>query len=264
LVAKEKELQAAIDVVFKDLAILENNRTEMLKTLNERGVLDKLETTYEELIKEQTSFEKQNQFLVQVDEYNAILSDQEIVISKIRKDISDDVQNAQKKLDDLRQLFMEILTSAIFLDENDTAGYFDLSLTHLNRKGTLPFKIEVNIPKSSSVGQEGLKIISYDLMIFLNSIQNRRAFPDFLIHDGVFHGMSHKTMVNILNYLYRKHLELYDVKNFQYIVTFSEDEIEVPPDKRDLYGEFAFPFDDKKIIELEDVEQKMLFKRDIK
>ena len=149
------------------------------------------------------------------------------------------------------------------MDTDDSPGYFDISLSRYNKKGAIPFKIDVSIPKASSVGQEVLKIIAYDLMIFIHSITSERALPDFLIHDGVFHGMSHKTMVNILNYIYRKHLSLKEKKDFQYIVTFSEDEIEVPVDKRDLYGEFAFTFSDKVIIEIEDISAKMLFKRDI-
>jgi uncharacterized protein YydD (DUF2326 family) len=264
LIEKEKDLQKTLDTVFKELSQLETERTSLLNTLHERGVLDKLENTYEELITQQSLFERQNQYLIQVDEFNRILSDQEIVLSKIRKDISDDIQSSEKNLNELRQLFTEILTSAIFMDGDDSSGYFDISLTHNNRKGTLPFKIDVTIPKSSSVGQEVLKMIAYDLMIFIHSIKTKRPLPDFLIHDGVFHGMSHKTMVNILNYVYRKHLSLYDLKEFQLIVTFSEDEIEVPSDKKDLYGEFAFTFADKKIIELEDVPNKMLFKRDIR
>ena len=70
-------------------------------------------------------------------------------------------------------------------------------------------------------------------------------------------------MVNYLNYIYKKHLELYKIKDFQYIVTFSEDEIEIPPNKKDLYGEFNFDFNQKKIIELQDVNEKMLFKQNI-
>ncbi len=264
LVTKEKELEQSIDAIFKELSSLELERSKLLKDLQEKGALDKLEKTYEDLIKEQSLFERQNQILSQVDEFNRILSDQEIVLSQVRRDISEDVQKAQSDLNNLRELFTEILASAIFIDENDSSGYFDVALTHNKRKGTVPFKIDVNVPKSSSLGQEVLKTIAYDLMIFLNSISHTRSFPDFLIHDGVFSDMSHKTMVNFLNYVNRKHLELYTKKNFQYIVTFSEDEIEIPANKKDLYGEFNFDFNKKKIIEIEDVENKMLFKRDIR
>lgn len=262
LVSKEKELESSIDSIFKDLSKLEGERTLLLRELHERGVLEKLENTYEELIKEQGLISRQNEILNQIDEYNRILNDQEIVLSQIKKDISDDIQNTEAILNDLRLLFKEILSSALFIDEENSSGYFDISLSR-NNKTSLPFLIDVSIPKSGSLGQEDLKTIAYDIMIFLNAIKNNRSFPDFLIHDGVFGNMSHKTMVNYLNYIYKKHLELYPIKNFQYIVTFSEDEIEVPANKKDLYGEFNFEFNKKKIIELEDADEKMLFKQNI-
>lgn len=262
LVSKEKELESSIDSIFKDLSKLEGERTLLFKELQEHGVLEKLENTYEELIKEQGLISRQNEILNQIDEYNRILTDQEIVLSQIKKDISEDIQNTEAILNDLRLLFKEILSSALFIDEENSSGYFDIPLSR-NNKTTLPFLIDVSIPKSGSLGQEDLKTIAYDIMIFLNAIKNNRSFPDFLIHDGVFGNMSHKTMVNYLNYIYKKHLELYQIKNFQYIVTFSEDEIEVPANKKDLYGEFNFEFNKKKIIELEDADEKMLFKQNI-
>ena len=262
LVSREKELETSINAIFKDLSILEGERTLLLKDLHEKGALDKLENTYEELIKEQSLIERQNQILILVDEYNQILSDQEIVLSEVKRDISLEIQNAQSLLNELRELFNEILSSALFLNEEDSSGYFDISLTR-NSKNQLPFKIDVNIPKSGSLGQEDLKAIAYDILIFLNAIIKDRSIPNFLIHDGVFGNMSHKTMVNYLNYIYKKHLELFEIKNFQYIVTFSEDEIEIPVNKIDLYGQFDFDFNDRKIIELEDIDEKMLFKRNI-
>jgi uncharacterized protein YydD (DUF2326 family) len=264
LVQKEREFEESIDQIFKELSKLEEGRSKLLKELNERGVLDKLESTYEALINEQSSLERQNQILIQVDDYNRILSDQEIVLSETRRDILADIQHNQKTLDQLRELFLEILTSAIFIDQENSVGYFDIKVSQQNRKATLPFKIDVTIPKSSSLGQEVLQTIAYDLMIFIHAIDQQRKIPDFLIHDGVFHGMSHKTMVNILNFIYRKHLLLYSKRNFQYIATFSEDEVEIPANKTDLYGQFEFDFDKSKIIIIEDIPAKMLFKRDIR
>ena len=262
LVSKENELETTINAIFKDLSKLEEERTILLNDLHEKGALDKLEKTYEDLIKEKSLIERQNQILNQVDEYNRILTDQEIVISEIKRDISEDIQNSQKQLNDLRELFNEILSSALFLNEEDASGYFDISQTRTN-KNNLPFKIDVNVPKSGSLGQEDLKTIAYDIMIFINAITKDISMPNFLIHDGVFGNMSHKIMVNYLNYIYKKHLELINIKDFQYIVTFSEDAIEVPVNKKDLYGQFDFDFDKRKIIELEDVDERMLFKRNI-
>ncbi|SDL47152.1 DUF2326 domain-containing protein [Pedobacter antarcticus] len=263
LVSKEKELENSINTIFLELSKLENSRTVLLKNLKEIGVLDKLEKTYEELINEQSQVERQNLILSQIDEYNLILSNQQIVLSEVRRDILEDIRISVMTLNTLRELFTDILSSALFLNEDSPSGYFDVAISKSTDRTKLPFKVDVSIPKSGSLGQEDLKMIAYDIMIFLNLINKKRSLPDFLIHDGVFGNMSHKTMVNYLNYIYRTHLKLYPVKNFQYIVTFSEDEIEVPANKIDLYGEFEFDFNHRKIIVLEDVATKMLFKRDI-
>jgi uncharacterized protein YydD (DUF2326 family) len=264
LVKKEKDLIEVMNAVFEELSKLENSRTKLLSELKEKGVLDKLEKTYENLLTEQGSLERQNLILQQVDEYNVILSNLEVALSGTKKDVVADIQRSHSSLDELRKLFYEILEATVYMDGEPVSGYFDVAVNAKSKKGMLPFKIDVSIPKSGSHGQEVLKTIAYDLMIFLNAVKQKRNFPDFLIHDGVFYGMSHKTMVNILNYIHKKSAELNDEKQFQYIVTFSEDEVEVPTDKKDLYGEFSFNFDKKKIIVLEDIETKMLFKRDIR
>lgn len=264
LVKKEKDLSEVMNAIFKELSKLENSRTKLLGELKEKGVLDKLEKTYENLLTEQSSLERQNLILQQVDEYNVILSDLEVALSATKKDVLTDIQSSHSSLDELRKLFYEILEATVYMDGEPVSGYFDVAVNLKSKKGTLPFKIDVSIPKSGSHGQEVLKTIAYDLMIFLNAVKQKRNFPDFLIHDGVFYGMSHKTMVNILNYINKKSAELHEEKQFQYIVTFSEDEVEVPADKKDLYGEFTFDFNKKKIIVLEDIETKMLFKRDIR
>ena len=262
LISREKKLNQSIDIIFTELSRLEESRTKLLSQLKEYGALEKLENTYEELIQEKGLIERQNQVLIQVDEYNRILYDQEIVLSEVKRDISNDLHESIELLNELRTLFSDILYSALIVDENQTSGYYGISQQR-GKKTDLPFKMDIKVPKSGSLGQEDLKMISYDLMIFLNAIKNKRLLPDFLVHDGVFGNMSHKIMVNYLNYLNRKHLQLYETKNFQYIVTFSEDEIEIPEFKKGLYGEFDFDFDFKKIIILEDVPEKMLFKRNI-
>lgn len=262
LISREKKLKQTIDLIFTDLSKLEESRTKLLSQLQEFGALEKLENTYEELIHEKGLIERQNQVLIQVDEYNRILYDQEIVLSEVKRDISQELLDSVDTLNELRTLFSDILHSALIVDENVSSGYYGISPRRA-KKTDLPFKMDINVPKSGSLGQEDLKMISYDLMIFLNAIKNNRSLPDFLIHDGVFGNMSHKIMVNYLNYLNRKHLELSKTKNFQYIVTFSEDEIEIPEMKKGLYGEFNFDFEFKKIIVLEDIPNKMLFKRNI-
>lgn len=95
-------------------------------------------------------------------------------------------------------------------------------------------------------------------MIFLNSVYKKRKFPDFLIHDGVYHGISINTKVKALNYLYHQHLAN---PRFQYIATFNEDEIYIPTEKQSLIGKFDFDLEKVIRAEFTDSPEKMIFKR---
>ena len=87
---------------------------------------------------------------------------------------------------------------------------------------------------------------------------DNRSLPDFLVHDGVFHAISHKTLTNVLNYMYHKSLQL---QNLQYIVTFNEDEINTPIENEDKYGKIEFDWSKNVIAEYSDIENKTIFKR---
>src|SRR5690606_29042896 len=117
---------------------MEESRTKLLSQLKELGAFEKLENTYEELIHERGLIERQNQVLIQIDEYNRILYDQEIVLSEIKRDISNNLQDSIGLLNELRTLFSDILYSALVVDENHTSGYFSIS-PQRGKKTNLPF-----------------------------------------------------------------------------------------------------------------------------
>ena len=170
-----------------------------------------------------------------------MLTNLNVTISEIRKLISVEIKEFQGRIDDLRKLFIDILKNAIFVDESYENAYFDITLNPSSNRKKLPFNIEIEIPKADALGQSRLKIVAYDLMVFLYNIENNRKVPDFLIHDGVFHGISMKTKINTINYVYHKYLEHTDKKQFQYILTFNENEI-ITNDDTPEYGSFDFDF----------------------
>jgi uncharacterized protein YydD (DUF2326 family) len=156
----------------------------------------------------------------------------------------------------LRLLFQQILENAIYLDEEFDNSYFNITLNSTSPRNQLPFKISLEIPKRC-FGTERLKIVAYDLMVFLKSRIDKRNIPDFLVHDGVFHAISYKTISNVLNYMYHKSNELH---NFQYILTFNEDEIDLNGDEN-KFGKFDFDWSKQVIAEYSDTEQETIFKR---
>jgi uncharacterized protein YydD (DUF2326 family) len=261
LIQKEDKLQKAINEVLNDISNLEIKRSNFYKALDEKGALDSIKNTYEELIIEKTDLEKNLQVIKQIDEYEEILINLNVTISEVRRLISNELKEFESKVDELRKLFLDILKNAIFVDESYDNAYFDIVLNPTANRKKLPFDIEIEIPKADALGQSRLKIVAYDLMVFLNNITSNRKLPDFLIHDGVFHGISMKTRINTINYVYHKYLENAKHKQFQYILTFNEDEITIPDDKTTEYGKFDFDFQESIVTEFQDVADKTIFKQ---
>lgn len=258
---KEDKLQKAISLILNDISNLEKKRSSYYKALDEKGALDSVKKTYEDLIFEKSELEKNQQVVKQINEYQEMLSNLNLTMSEVRLAISNEIKQFESKVDELRKLFLDILKEAIFVDERYDNAYFDIELKPSSNRNQLPFNIEVKIPKADALGQSRLKIVAYDLMVFLINIINDRKLPDFLIHDGVFHGISTKTKINTINYVYHKYLENANHKQFQYILTFNEDEILMPDEKAEEYGKFDFDFQKSIIAEFHDVADKTIFKR---
>lgn len=257
LLEEEKKLQSSIDQSFKQLEKLEKNRSQLFSLLKERGALDRIESTYERLVNEKTLLERNTSIVREIDEIEEILGNSNIVIAELKRDIVSELNKQKTYLDELRLLFQQILEHAIYLDEDFDNSYFDITLNPTSPRNQLPFKINLEIPKADALGQERLKIVAYDIMVFLKSRMDKRNIPDFLVHDGVFHAISYKTISNVLNYMYHKSNELH---NFQYILTFNEDEIDLSRDES-KFGKFDFDWSKQVIAEYSDSEQKTIFKR---
>lgn len=257
LLEEEKKLSNIINTTLKDLESLEQKRSNLFSLLKEKGALDKIETTYEELISEKTLLERNTAIISEIDEIEKILTDSDIVIAELKRDIVSEINQMDKYLNGLRLLFQDILENAIYLDEEFDNSYFDITINTSSKRNQLPFKINLEIPKADALGQERLKIVAYDLMVFLKSRIDKRNIPDFLFHDGVFHAISKRTIFNVLNYMYHKSNEL---QNFQYILTFNEDEIEFTEDET-KYGKLEFELDDHIIAQFSDSEKDTLFRR---
>ena len=258
LVKKEQNLQKNIDAALKSLSTLEAQRSILYRKLKEKGALESIENTYKDLINEKTTLERTMQYIGNIEEIQNILIDLDVTISELKRDILNDLSKYEGALNLMRGLFKEILENAIFIDESSDNAYFDIKRLTNTKRNQLPFKFEVEIPKAEALGQARLKLIAYDLMVFFNSIRNGRKLPDFLVHDGVYHSISHKSMINTLNYISR---QFNQTPTFQYIATFNEDEIEVSEENEGTYGKFDFNWKEDVILTLSDVKENMLFRQ---
>lgn len=257
LLEEEKKLQSSIDESLKQLEKLEKKRSRLFSLLKERGPLDKIESSYEDLVNKKVKLERNTSIVKEIEEIEESLGNSNIVIAQLKENIVIQLNEMQGYLDELRLLFHEILEHAIYLDDDLDNSYFDITSNPVSRRDQLPFEINLKIPKADALGQERLKIVAYDLMVFLQSRIDDRNIPDFLVHDGVFHAIATKTVCNVLNYIHHKSNEK---KNLQYILTFNENDIDLSEDKS-KFGKLDFDWSQLIIAKYSDTERETIFKR---
>ena len=255
LVERERLLQAEIGQTLKDISEMEQERSSLYTFLEEREALDSIKHTYEQLIDEKARMERTMATIDNLQSIEKSIADIQMEISSAIRKIIADVEQGKDKIAELHSLFSEILESAVLVDESIEGSYFDVSATADRRS---PLNISIGVPKSQSLGKSRFRILMYDLTVFLNIVQSQRRLPHFLVHDGVFHGVGRKTVVNTLNYIYSQHLRQH---NFQYIITANEEELYIPPEERAVRGDYNFDWKEMKIAEYEDIPEKMIFRR---
>ena len=257
---REKELNQAIQKLTEEISLLEARRSKLYGFLNEKKALDSIKNTYQLLIDKKAELEKVRISIERLQELEKEIAEINSKISNIVKSIINVIDKEIKKIEEIKKLFYDIVEYAIFVDEysSEHKMVFDIKATSSQRN---PVDIIVSIPREESLGKSRFKILAYDLTVFFNIVYNNRPIPHFLVHDGVFHGIDKRTVINVLNYINSRYLQDKN-SNFQYIITINEDELYVPSDKKALYGSYDFDIGKHIIAKYEDTPSKMIFGRE--
>jgi len=249
LADRELELKETLRKLWKEYHKLESERKELYLILDSKGKFDVIKTSYKELIKEKSSYHYITSLLNQLDEINEKIMEYEKQISELFFEIIEDLKEKEMEIQEFGSLFRSIVQKCTATSEGSY-----LSIEPTPRKEN-PLDIKVDIPKSLSYGRDKLKILLYDLTVFMDIIERRKPMPFFLIHDGVFHGIDIKTKIRTLNFIYEF---LNSNPEAQYIITINEDEIEQQYDGEKL----LFDVEDNTIVTYEDNPSRMIFKRE--
>jgi uncharacterized protein YydD (DUF2326 family) len=223
--------------------------------LNEKKALDSIKNTYQLMIEEKAKKEKIAGSIESVRRIEKDLFIQNKLRSEAVSEIASELNAVEKQIESIRSIFLDIVSESIHVGSAEDA-IFDI---HPAPDMKSPIRIDIEIPKSDALGKQRLKVLTYDLTVFFNLIEQKRALPHFLVHDGAFHGIDIKTVVKVLNYINSMFLQKQD---FQYILTANEKELEIPEDKKDVYGEYTFDLDKATIAIYKDIPNEMIFKRE--
>ncbi len=251
---KEIELESQINKISETISDLEEKRAELFGQLEQKKALDSIKNSYLQLIEEKAKKVRLLTFVNQIESLEKDIYEKIDQINDAIQNIKAQLNPIQKQINEITNLFFEITKTVVSSTEGGKA-VFTIKPSPDMRS---PLKITVEIPKSKALGKSRFKIIVYDLSVFLNIIKNERKLPNFLVHDGVFHSIDIKTIVDTLNYVNSKFVKY---QNFQYIITANESEITFPDSKKEFYGEYEFDIDDCIRAKYTDDPKQMFFKR---
>jgi len=252
---EKKYIEKASSIKGKAVS-LESRRSELYKRLEEQSAFDAIKSSYQNLLEEKSELDSRRGYLEQLDLVEESIATKKSTIGNIVAEIVKEKSSLMSDLEGIKKIFIEIVENSVDTQGAEIKPYFNIEpRTNI----ASPLQVNIEVPRGDSLGKGRFKILSYDLTLFLNACENERFLPRFLVHDGVFHGIAHKTRIKFLNYLDKKLAEIGDV---QYIITLNEDEIIVPEAEEESVAILDFSLEDRAIIRLEDSPEKMLFSRE--
>lgn len=248
------QLKKDIDNISLKISNLEEERSKLYKVLDEKKALDMIKSTQILLTEEKIKKERILLPISQIKKIEKNIADNHEEITQTISEISKEIELSQENILRLSSIYYEIIKTKI-QGEDIKEAVFEISSSSSR---TSPLKIHIEIPKKHASGYAKFKILAYDLTVFFNQLENKRQFPHFLIHDGVFSGIDKKSFVNILNYIDSKYRQM---QNFQYIITANDYEF-VSDEEKGIYGNYDFDLSECIIATYTDIPEEMIFKKE--
>lgn len=252
---RESHYQEQLDEIKSRLVSIEKERSKVYKMLDEKSIFDALKAAYVNLIEEKARLSGQLAYIEQLDHI-------EEAIAKKKSSVSDTVASLVAKkntvkdtIDEVKSIFFDIVEGSVDIDDSDINPYFNIEF---ESRQNSPVKLSLEVPRGSSLGKGRFKILAFDLTVFLTSVKSQNNFPGFLVHDGVFHAIAHKTRIKFLNFINKK-LDEFD--GVQYIITVNEDEI-IFPESEGVSAKLDFDLSKKCLTTLEDNPDNMFLGRE--
>ncbi len=249
---KEREAQYSekLSSIRSKIVGLEKQRSAIYKMLDEKSAFDALKSAYSNLIEEKARLSGQLSYVEQLDFIEDAIASKKSEVGNTVRDIVAEKHELSEIVDQIKEVYLDLVEGSVDIDSADNNPYFNIEF---KANQNSPVKLSLEVPRGSSLGKGRFKILAFDLTVFIFSLIKEKNFPSFLIHDGVFHAIAHKTRIKFLNYINKKLDELGDV---QYIVTVNEDEI-IFPEHEGVDVELDFDLSDKTLITLEDKPDSM-------
>lgn len=250
---KEREAlyQEKLASIKEKSVVLEKSRSQIYQMLDEQSAFDALKAAYNNLVEEKAHLSSQLTYIEQLDFIEGKIAGKKSEVGKTVAEIVANKNQLSGALDAIKGIYLDLVDGSVDIDSSDISPYFNIEFKANERS---PVKLKLEVPRGSSLGKGRFKILAFDLTVFITSAMKEESFPSFLIHDGVFHAIAHKTRIKFLNYINKA---LNSIDGAQYIITVNEDEI-IFPEQEGVSVALDFDLKKKTLITLEDSPESML------
>ena len=213
---KAKEIEAQLKDIAEQIRILDEEYSEKLKLIDEKGVLKNLKTSLKiyEAKKDAVAHTK---YLF--DEYEkSNMKKRQIISQKTQMivDLDNNKEQNQQIINSFKNTILEI--HKLIMGNKECS--FDIQIID-KTSSKMPIKFDLRIFDDGSHSVDRTKVFIYDMAMLFNQY-TRERHPLFLVHDNIF-DVDQDTLVQCLNYLYKMEEQYQD---FQYILTLNRDKIE--------------------------------------
>lgn len=248
---RESHYQDRLTGIKKNAVSLEKERAKLYKMLDEKSAFDALKSAYENLVEEKAQLSGQLTYIEQLDFIEETIATKKSEVGNTVAKIVADKNKFSTMVDQIKEIYLDLVEGSVDIESSDVSPYLNIDFRADQRS---PVKLSLEVPRGSSLGKGRFKILAFDLTVFIASVLRSNSFPCFLIHDGVFHAIAHKTRIKFLNYINKK---LDSLGNVQYIITVNEDEI-IFPESAGIEVDLDFDLGERTLITLEDKPESML------
>lgn len=252
---RESQYQDKLENIKNEISALEVERSKLYIMLDEISAFDALKNAYNNLVEEKANLSGQLSYIEQLDYIENAIASKKSTVSKTVAEIVESKDELEPVIDSIKEIFLDLVDGSVDTDSSDTNPYFNIET---KAKLNSPLKLTIEVPRGGSLGKGRFKILAFDMTVFISSLLRDKNLPSFLIHDGVFHAIAHKTRIKYLNYINKK---LNELNGAQYIVTVNEDEI-LFPENDGVNVKLDFDLSEKTLITLEDKPESMFLGKD--
>lgn len=203
-----------LDMITHKLSKLEDQKTKIISTIDQKGVLKDIKNGYAIFHNKKSSYAN---MLSNYDAYEQAESEWK----RLRLERDEKFIKLDAEIFELRKViesFNEtILSIHEYIMESNEASFDIKTVSPEKSKQILRFDMRIDDDGSHSIDRT--KVFIYDLALLFNEFTSR-LHPNLLIHDNIF-DVDQDTLIKSLNFLSRR-----ETQKFQYILTLNRDKVE--------------------------------------